>query len=78
MPFLGRWRDADAETEVGAAADAGTDTGVETAVSPGTAARMAAATPEDADGQIPYESRDALRGSRLVRYLTGPRVTRLV
>ena len=70
--------DADAETEVGAAADAGTDTGVETAVPPGTAARMAAATPEDADGQIPYESRDALRGSRLVRYLTGPRVTRLV
>ena len=65
----------DAETEVGAAADAGTDTGVlETAVPPGTAARMAAATPEDADGQIPYESRDALRGSRLVRYLTGPRV----
>ena len=69
----------DAETEVGAAADAGTDTGVlETAVPPGTAARMAAATPEDADGQIPYESRDALRGSRLVRYLTGPPVTRLV
>ena len=69
----------DAETEVGAAADAGTGTGVlETAVPPGTAARMAAATPEDADGQIPYESRDALRGSRLVRYLTGPRVTRLV
>ena len=69
----------DAETEVGAAADAGTDAGVlETAVPPGTAARMAAATPEDADGQIPYESRDALRGSRLVRYLTGPRVTRLV
>ena len=65
----------DAETEVGAAADAGTGTGVlETAVPPGTAARMAAATPEDADGQIPYESRDALRGSRLVRYLTGPRV----
>ena len=64
----------DAETEVGAAADAGTDTGVP----PGTAARMAAATPEDADGQILYESRDALRGSRLVRYLTGPRVTRLV
>ena len=69
----------DAETEVGAAADAGTGTGVlETAVPPGTAERMAAATPEDADGQIPYESRDALRGSRLVRYLTGPRVTRLV
>ena len=65
----------DAETEVGAAADAGTGTGVlETAVPPGTAARMAAATPEDADGQIPYESRDALRGSRLVRYLAGPRV----